>query len=494
MAIFFIALTVSLCALSTLSYAQTAPSLTKEQFDALSKEEQQAFLKTLRPQQGSSTPPVPVQTANTPGTVNCFDYYRFGSVQVDVSPTLAQTIPGIPLTFKGKIKNDNPYPITNGQVYAKIFYKEAGRDEGVTHQNGYPAVDFFLAKDSIDMLAQSEKDITFDWNVPYGTRGGDYEIAFYFTSANRFNLLGLSFTDDVTGNKASFHITDDINTPVTFNKDTVKLNTTPFYFAAFPPHFTKDEPVTIYTEVTNPSDEERTVDVTYTTSRWDGILASNEAKEETLSVTLKPNETKTISYTPPVLNTSVTFIQTVLTDGDAKSVLGIRFVRDGNEEIRINFPSVTSWPLKAGEENSLFSCLHSTNLPVVPNNTLTLTLKDHNDTVIHTYTYTGDVTGNMMGVKDTFIPEKDIYSLSLTATLRHNDTIVDEVTMRYFCSELDPVLCPEEPIPTPPSVPTPFNQIVYTIGATLLALLTLVGLMVYRRRTKTEEPLMHNPE
>ncbi len=110
------------------------------------------------------------------------------------------------------------------------------------------------------MLAQSEKDITFDWNVPYGTRGGDYEIAFYFTSANRFNLLGLSFTDDVTGNKASFHITDDINTPVTFNKDTVKLNTTPFYFAAFPPHFTKDEPVTIYTEVTNPSDEERTVD------------------------------------------------------------------------------------------------------------------------------------------------------------------------------------------------------------------------------------------
>lgn len=486
------------CALvfSPLPYAQaasitpSAPTITKEQFDALSKEEQQVFLQTRFPKQGSSTPPV--QQASLSGTVNCFDYYHFGSVQVDASPTLAQTIPGIPLTFVGKIKNSNTYPIVDGQVYAKIFHKEAERDEGLTHQNGYSAVDFFLAKDNVNVLAQSEEDITFDWKVPYGTKGGDYEIAFYFTSAHRFNLLGLSFTDDVTGNKASFRITDDINTPVTFNKDTVKLNDTPFRFAAFPPHFTKDEPVTVYTDVTNPHNEARTVEVTYITSKWDAILETNEAKRETVSVSLKPNETKTLSYTPPILNTSVTFIQTILRDGDAESVLGIRFVRDGNEEIRINFPSVTSWPLKAGEENTLFSCLHSTNLPVVPNSTLTLTLKDQNDTVIHTYTYTGDVTGSMMGVKDTFVPPTDLYSFSLTAVLTHNDIVVDEVTMRYFCSELDPTLCPEESTPvqeSSPRIPT-----LYVMLATLAVLFLLAGVIVYRRRMKQEEPLMHIPE
>lgn len=473
------------------------PTLTEEQFNALSDEEKRAVIEARFPnlsRGGSSTPSVQPSAPEAPqNTVNCFDYYHFGSVQVDVSPTLSQTIPGIPLTFVGKIKNSNPYPITDGQVYAKIFLKEEGRDDGLTHQNGYPAVDFFLAKDNVDILAQTEEDITFDWKVPYGTRGGDYEIAFYFTSAYRFNLLGLSFTDDVTGNKASFRITDDINTPVTFNKDTVKLNNTIFRFAAFPPHFTKDESVTVYTDVTNPHNEEHTVEVTYVTSKWDAILDTNEAKRETVSVTLKPKETKTLSYTPPILNTSVTFIQTTLKDGDTESVLGIRFVRDGNEEIRINFPSVTSWPLKAGEEATIFSCLHSTNLPVVPNNTLTLTLKDHNGTVIHSYTYEGDVTGNMMGVKDSFIPEKDINSLSLTATLTHNGAVVDEVTMRYFCSELDPVLCPQEPLPTPPPVPSRVPMYIL-IGLTLFALVVLTGLFLYKRRIKANEPFMHTPE
>ncbi|MCR4285458.1 MAG: hypothetical protein NUW00_01030, partial [Candidatus Kaiserbacteria bacterium] len=175
------------CALvfSPLAYAQEVPvtppasTITKEQFDALSKEEQQAFLKSRLPGlpgQGSSTTP-PAQPTSIPGTVNCFDYYHCGSVQVDAYPTLAQTIPGVPLTFVGKIKNSNTYPIVDGQVYAKIFHKETGRDEGLTHQNGYPAVDFFLVKDNINVLAQSEEDITFDWKVPYGTKGGDYEIA-----------------------------------------------------------------------------------------------------------------------------------------------------------------------------------------------------------------------------------------------------------------------------------------------------------------------------
>lgn len=482
-------LTLSLALIPAFSYAQEfTPSITEEEFNALSKEEQQKIIESIPPPLVS-----PSVSANTPGAMNCFDYYTFGSMQVDVSPTLGQTIPGMPVTFVGNIKNANPYPVVDGQVWVKIFKKDEQSDS-LTHQNGYPLVDFFLAKDNVVIGAESEQPITFDWNVPETAGGGEYEAALFFTSAHRYNLLGLSFTDDVTGNKASFSVTSN-NTPITFDKNTVMLNDTLFRFAAFPPHFTKDEAVTTYTTLKNPSNTERIVEVTWITSKWDGILTSNEVSRETTAVVLKPKETKKISYTPPVLPISVTFIQAEVNDHGAKSLMHVRFVRDGNEEIRINFPSITKYPLKEGEEQTIFSCLHSTNLPVVSDNTLTLTLKDHKGNTIHTYTYTGDVTGDMMGLKDTFTPEKDLTSFSLTATLAHKGTVVDEVTQTYDCTILDPEHCPKDAVKTDSATTNVTPLTTYTMLGSVLALLILAGVAIYQRRKKQSlSDSMHIPE
>lgn len=480
-------LTLSLMLIPALSFAQEDISaMTEAEFNALSTEEQQKIIESIPPSLVS--PSVP---ANTPGAVSCFDYYTFGSVQADLSPTLGQTLPGTPLTFVGKLKNANSYPIVDGQVWAKIFKKDQ-QSEALTKQNGYPLVDFFLVKEGIVLQANGEQDITFDWNVPSTAGGGEYEATFFFTSAHRFNLLGLTFTDDVTGNKASFQITSD-NEPVVFDKNIVMLNDTLFRFAAFPPRFAKDETVTVYTSLINPSNEQRIVEVTWVTSRWDGILNANEIKREATSVLLKPGEIKKVSYTPPVLDSSVTFLQAEINDHGAKSLMHIRFVRDGNEEIRINFPSITTYPLKGGEEATIFSCLHSTNLPMVTDNTLTLTLKDHKGNTVHTYTYTGDVTGDMMGLKDIFTPEKDLTSFSLTATLVHKGTVVDEVTQTYDCTELG-AECPKDtpPITVTDTTTTPLTM--YTMLGSVVALLILAGVAIYQRRQKQLSTTMHNPE
>ena len=37
----------------------------------------------------------------------------------------------------------------------------------------------------------------FTWQVPAFAETGDYQVATYFLSDKKFNLLGLSFTDDV---------------------------------------------------------------------------------------------------------------------------------------------------------------------------------------------------------------------------------------------------------------------------------------------------------
>ena len=441
----FSVLVFTLVAFVPVLHAQTLPSDIPEDIKVLLEKnpatltdaERQKVLPFLVP----SLPPSPEAPADS---TNCFDDYSFGSVQVDAAPTLEQTLPGLPLTFSGTIKNANPYPVVNAQVYVKIFKKDQPT-EALTKQNGYPLVAFFLAKDNIHINAKSDQPISFDWNVPAYAAGGDYEAAFYFTSAYRYNLLGLSFTDDVTGNKASFAITalDTTATPVTFDKNRVSLNQTTFRFASYPPHFAKDESVTAFATITNPSNTEKTVSVTWITSQWDGILTTNERKRQTEIITLKPNSSKQLAYTPPTLTTSVTFLQAIVKDHDAESILHIRFVRDGVEETRINFPSIASYPLKAGEANALFSCVHSTNLPLVQYNLLTFTLKDDQNKIIERYEYAGDITGAMMGVKHPFTPQATYATFSLTATLQRNGQILEEVTQTYRCAEIDPTLCTE---------------------------------------------------
>jgi hypothetical protein len=119
----------------------------------------------------------------------------------------------------------------------------------------------------------------------------------------------------------------------------------------------------------------------------------------------------------------------------------MRFVRDGVEETRINFPSLTSFPIKKGEVNSLFVCAHSTNLPVVGGNILSLTLRDDKQNVIHEYKYEGDISGSMGGWKDDFTSTKSYDKVTLTATLQRNGSVVEEVTIPYDCEVIDKDSC-----------------------------------------------------
>jgi len=376
------------------------------------------------------------------GTSNCFDDYKFGSVQVDLSPTLPQTLPGLNLPFLGKLKNDNPYPVINGSVYVKIFKK--GGDDALIHQNGYPMVDFFEAGRDIIIPAKSEKAFAFNWEVPANLAGGEYEADFFFVTDQRFNLLGLSFTDDVTGNKSTFHITSDKTDQVVFDKNAVTLNGNQYRFAAFPPHFTKDESVKAEVKLVNPSNEQKVVALVWQLFNWDGLRQENRLDEQRELIVLKPKETKTLSYNTMKATGSVSYLLVEARDGDASSKMNIRFVRDGIEEMRLNFPSLTSFPVKEGEEMSIFSCVHSTNTPKIEGNEIFLSLTDA-DTheTIHSFTYKGVITGAMMGVRESFTPKKSFGKVNLTTTLKHNGQMIDTVTQTYDCKDIDESMCPK---------------------------------------------------
>jgi len=429
-------------------------------------------------------PSIPQFESNTPGADHCFDYYTFGSVQVDMAPMVEEAYTTDSLYFAGELTNNNPYPLVDGQVWMKVFKLEQ-EDDDFLKENGYPLVDFVLIEDNIALSANEVRPIDFEWTVPTYAAEGEYQSAFFFTTAHRYNLLGLSFTDYVVGNTFGFEIKSaNPYTPVVFNKNSVRLNDTRTSFALPPRVFEGTQAVTAYATLVNDSDEERRVELSWTSYKWDGLQTDSVQDEKKETVQIPSKSSIEVTYETPIRDTAVTFVVAEVIDGDAKSILNIRYVRDEVGETRINFPSTFTYPLTEGEEATMFSCVHSTNEPVVPDNELTLTLKDVNNNILHSYVYKGDITGAMMGIKDSFVPKQSYGSFSLTATLSSEGKLVETVTTRYNCEDLDPSLCTEaDKVVDPTTQDSDDSQMLVVLLITLL-LLILAGLVYYRLKIK----------
>ncbi len=373
------------------------------------------------------------------GTLNCFDYYSFGSVSADLQATVGQSVPGATLTFKGEVISKNPYPLLNGTLYVKIFKRD---ETTFAEGDGNPVVDQFIVKDNIILAANGKLPVSYEWKIPTNAEGGEYYAAYFFTTAKRYNLMGLSFTDDVVGNQAPFKITNEIDAKIAkLSKISTTLNGRDHHFAAFPLHFAAGDTVTVETIVTNPSDEEKTVPLQWNQYSWDAMLPENLRHTKTELVTVPANGEVSVSYEVRPQRESVVYVTAVTQDREVKSVLGIRYVRDGIEETRINFPGASAFPLQKDTEATLFACAHSTNLPVVPGNTLTLTLADRDGKVIHEYRYEGDISGAMSGFGEKFTPAMNVNYALLTATLERNGVVVEQVKTEYDCEVIDLTSC-----------------------------------------------------
>ncbi|MEN9920960.1 MAG: hypothetical protein RL538_853, partial [Candidatus Parcubacteria bacterium] len=392
-------------------------------------------------QEAQGTQPAPPVSGTVDGeavgSLNCFDWYTFGSVQADLQSSVASTVPGATMTFAGEVKSENPYPLLDGTLYVKIFK----RDEGTFAEgDGNLVVDQFVIKEGITLPPKGTLPVSYEWQVPVNAEGGEYYAAYFFTTAKRYNLMGLSFTDDVVGNQAPFTIIAD-NTIAKLSKPDTTLSGRNHHFAAFPLKFDAAETVLVKTTITNPSDQPKTLPLQWNQYAWDAMLEDNLRFTRTELVTLAPNETKEVTYEAQPQRESVVYITAVAQDNEAKSILDIRYVREGIEETRINFPGISTFPLAKDTDTTLFACAHSTNLPVVPDNTLTLTLKDRDGNMIHEYTHTGDIPGAMSGFGESFKPTKNINYATLTARLERNGVIVEEVTQTYDCTVIDANSC-----------------------------------------------------
>lgn len=373
------------------------------------------------------------------GNAQCFDYYQFGSVITDISSTLPSTVDGAAMTFVGTMTNQNPYPLTGLDLYVKIFRKQSKEADALN--NAHHLVAQFVAVDNISITAKGEREFSFDWLVPPGTIPGDYMIATYAMTNEAYNLSGLSFTDDVTGASAQFKIDGEDTGSFAFDKNKVKMNDTEFRFASMIPTFTKDKTVTITVPYVNNTKSDKEVEVLWKQYNWDGLNEQALLNVKSETFTVPAGKSKLISYSATEYKGAVTYIVADAESDGVHSILDMRFARIGVEQARINFPSITSFPLIAGQPNSLFSCLHVAGPDTLSGATLDLTLTDKNGAIITQNKYEGNVTSAMMGVKYDFTPTANYDQVTLTATLERNGVVEDIGKVTYDCQAIDASLC-----------------------------------------------------
>lgn len=288
------------------------------------------------------------------GFESCFDTYRFGSVVADVSSELSSAVQGAPIHFVGTLTNGNAYALRGVQVYAKVF-RERGTEKDV---NGPDVVAWFPAAEVSAIAANGSVPLAFSWEVPQDAEPGDYRIATYVTSGKRFELSGLTFTDDVIGSRHAFQVVGEDVGATRFRKDGVTINGRPFRFAAYPPRVARDGAAEVSAVIENTTAADATVTVRWVLSHWDDLSDETLITEETQELKVPAGGEATASFSTDDSSHSVYYLTGSFESAyGSASRIGIRFYREGVNEPRLSFVAVD--PAQGGTSRAV-ACMHST--------------------------------------------------------------------------------------------------------------------------------------
>lgn len=420
--------------------------------------------------------------------VSCFDFYKFGSVGVEVVPSLTEIANGGELDFVLNVTNENDYPVVEGSIYMKIYRKQT--DAANAQKNGSHLIDYTLVKEKVNLDAKATRKFEFTWRVPTGAPSGEYEAVTYFLSDERMNLLGLPFTDDVSGGRNSFKIVSDTQGTVQLDKNKVTLNNKAYRFVGNTSPFSKDEKVIVRFPITNTTKTSQAAEVSYDLYFWDGTLDSQRLKAKREVVTLKAGETKTLSYEIDNTSYPVYYLVAKSKWQDSSSILNVRFARNGVSRGRINFVGLSKFPLASGEANTVFACIHNASLEPKTTGKFELELVDSEYNVIKKYTYTGDITGNMMGFKGDFTAPASYGALTLRANVFDGgEKLVDQVDLTYDCREIDPQKCPTgATAPTDTKSGFPKLDMVWMVVGGVVVIFIVVLTIIMAKKKKVNLP------
>lgn len=408
-----------------------------------------------------------VVSAQTSTLDDCFDYYKFQSVQVSVGADEDTYKAGDTASFSGELVNQNTYPVVDGNVFVRI---SAANDNFTTE--GHYAVDELLVKENIAIDASSTQPISFTWKVPTNLKKGEYRADYFFSVGKQFNLGGLPFTNEIIVGFDTFTIDSTDTSSVFLDRAGTKVNGIAYQQVGNWPQVEPGSKVTISQSLKNTTNSSQTVSVSYDLYYWDSLNPSDLISSKTETVTLAKGQGKTLTFEIPKVEKSVYYLRIkALTDLGAQSILNVR-LSSQIESPRINYFAVTGFPLKKGEQAKIFSCFHNTSY-METEGKVTLRATDIKGNEVANIQYTGPISSAISAKAGDLSAVKDLTYLKLDQTLYGKDgSIIEQKSEVYDCSTLKSEKCIEM---------TSFN---FFIPIAIVALIFLLLSLYFIKRNK----------
>lgn len=372
------------------------------------------------------TSPEPVDTG-----VNCFDYYTFQSVSVAVSPDKNLYQPGEVVHFSGNITNENSYPVVDGNLFVRI----SEENENFITEGRY-VIDEFFALENISLDSNSSKNVSFEWSVPVEVSKGNYHVDYFFSVGKKFNLGGLPFSNEVVGGISAFEVDSVYDGYFSFDRNGTTINGDAYVHIGDWPFVEKNSEVTVVHNIKNTFDYAIDATITFDLYFWDSLLEEDKRNTEEFVIVVPAGGSKEVTYTIPQAQESVYYLKTTAKKDDLQSIVNTRFVTDGGEQARLNYPAVTKFPIKKGDDFTIFTCFHNTTYAATEGS-VSVSLFDKEGNEIAKEIYEGHISSVMNVIKKDVKAEADYEHLMLKAEVRDaKGNIIDHYETEYSCEDV----------------------------------------------------------
>lgn len=430
--------------------------------------------------QNSSPPANPddqiVEDQFPPGTVDCFDYYHFQSVQVSAATDKKTYGAGEEIKFKGNVTNENNYPVVDGYVFVRL-----GPVNIAYRSEGHNIADEFFAVEKIVLDGKTAKPLEFKWHIPKGALSGEYIANYFFSVGKRFNLGGLPFSNEVIIGSTKFKVTNAESGGLLFDRKATKVNGNRYIHIGDWPVINPGAKVVIEQPLKNTGKREQEANITYELYYWDGLRAEDLIDSRTEKVILVPGFSQTLRYEIPNMDTSVYYLKIMANSGDSRSIVNIRIASD-QARPRINYPAITKFPVASGDKFSVFSCFHNTS-NVNAEGKVTVVLKDRAGNRVGEASYNGVIPPDMLAVAGDIVAAKSYDYLALRAEISNAaGEIIDSYDTVYDCNDLKSSACGV--LPGKPTVPKGFTRGIFmlVLGGVLLLILAIWWIVSMKKR------------
>lgn len=481
-----IALSVfTLLILSTTVFAQnksvTPENTETESIDAseLTDEEIKEFNSVIAQQETNENP------AKVGELASCFDYSKFGSININLTQDYTVYEAGDPVLIRGTVKNNNTYPVVGMDIKARLVKDipepDSLRSEIITLED-------FDIVENITLDAGEEYDVAYSHLLPLNAPSGQYQMYFYVVEQDRYNLAGLSFTNDIVGSKISFDVKGTTSDHVYLDQTQITVGEQEYNVMTSITQHTPNISIPVSIPLYNPDTQPKDMTVTYTLYSFDAANPKNVITSKTEKVTVEPQSEKLLTYTLdkgmlPVYYLSIEAKPTNPIRDESvfkeTTISNIRFAIQDTSLSRINFSGVNTYPLKRGTEATLITCFQNINEESLNENSTrieTLITDDKGKELARTV-YEGIISLDTDAIIQKFNPKRGTSNFTVSTTMYGKDNkIIDQVNKVYVCEDINPDACP-----------SPSSSSSLIMSAIAIAIIGLAFLFFTRKKMITIE-------